>query len=522
MSQVMQIPGTAVIGVLALTTSAALAQGPPIATPKALYPNIEPARSCESLRSVSLPNTTIDAVVVDAGDERTPASCRVTATVTHPPADDKVRIFIGLPLTGWNGRFQGVGGGGFSGGNPNSVRQPVAAGYAAGSTDTGHEGGRGSFALDANGRLNWQLIRDNAYLGIHEMTVTGKALTQEFYGKPPRYSYFNGCSTGGRQGLSEAQRYPDDYNGILSGAPAINWTKLHVEQMWGHLVMLSEKNVVPQCKLEAAVSAAVAACDSIDRVKDGVIDDPRRCKYDPKELVGDTPPGCTPITTADANVIRKIWEGPRRRDGSFLWYGLPRGAGFALSATGGDPPAGRPLEIPLDWFRYFLTQNPKWEWTSLTQESYEQFWEQSVEQFGAVIATDNPDLTAFRDRGGKLVAWHGWADPLIYADGTIDYFERVQKQMGGPEKTARFFRLFMAPGVGHCAGGAGPNPAGQFDAVVKWVEEGTAPATLDAIRRDPSGKIVRSRPLCQYPLVARYKGRGSTDDAASFECRAGF
>jgi hypothetical protein len=512
---------SALAGLAALATSVALAQVPtPLAEHKPLYPGVEPTRSCESLTAVSLADTTIDAAVVDAGDERTPASCRVTATVTHPPANDKVKIFIGLPMKGWNGRFQGVGGAGFSGGSPNGVRQPVAAGYAAGSTDTGHEGGSGSFALDANGRLNWQSIRDNAYLGIHDMTVAGKALTQEFYGKPPRYSYFNGCSTGGRQGLMEAQRYPDDYDGILSAAPAINWPKLHVEQLWGHLVMLAAKNVVAQCKLDAAAAAAVAACDGIDRVKDGILEDPRRCSFDPKELVGVTPQGCSPISSADADVIRKIWEGPRRRDGTFLWYGLPRGASFALSATGGTPPAGRPFGITLDWFRYFLTQNPQWDWTTLTHASYEQLWDQSVEQFNAVIGTDNPDLSAFRDRGGKLIAWHGWADPLIYAEGTIDYYKRVVKQMGGAEKTAGFFRLFMAPGVGHCSGGAGPPPSGQFDAVVRWVEEGKAPETLDAIGRDSSGKIVRARPLCPYPLVARYKGRGSADDAASFECRS--
>ncbi len=505
-----------------LAANVALAQAPPqLAAQKPLYPDVDPVRTCESMTSVSLPNTTIDSAAVDQGDERIPPSCRITATVTHPPAGDKVRIFVGLPLKGWNGRFQGVGGGGFSGGNPNGVRQPVAAGYAAASTDTGHEGGSGSFALDASGRLNWHLIRDNAHLGIHEMTITGKALTQEFYGKPARYAYFNGCSTGGRQGLMEAQRYPADYNGILSGAPAINWPKLHVEQMWGHLVMLAEKNVVAQCKLDAALAAAIAACDTIDTVKDGVIEDPRRCTYDPKALVGIAPEGCSPISSADADVIRKIWEGPRRRDGSFLWYGLPRGAGFALSATAGTPPAGRPNGIPLDWFRYFLTQDPKWDWTTLTPESYEQLWDQSVEQFNAVIGTDNPDLSAFRDRGGKLIAWHGWADPLIYAEGTIDYFNRVLKQMGGAEKTAPFVRLFMAPGVGHCAGGAGPNPTGQFDAVVRWVEEGKPPVTLDAVSRDSAGKVIRSRPLCQYPLVARYKGRGSTDEAANFECRAG-
>ena len=496
---------------------------PPPVVPKSLVAKGEPVIACENLKSVTLPNTTIDAAVVDPGNPALPASCRVTATVTHPPADDRVKVWIGLPMTNWNGRFQGVGGGGFSGGSANGVAQPLRAGYAAGSTDTGHDGGSGSFALDAKGQLNWQLIRDNAYVGIHDMTVTGKALVQAFYGTAPQKSYFNGCSTGGRQGLSEAQRYPADYDGILSGAPAINWPKLHNGQLWGQLVMLEANNFVPPCKFAAATAAAVEACDAIDGVKDGVIEDPPRCTFDPKALVGAAAgANCSALTEADAGVIRKIWDGPRARDGSFLWHGLPRGGAFALSATGGNPPAGQPFGITLDWFRYFLTQNPKWDWTTLTHATYEQLFKQSVEQFGDVFGTDNADLGAFRKRGGRVVMWHGWADPLIYAGGSIDYYKRVQTAAGGPAATAQFFRFFLAPGVGHCAGGAGPAPTGQFDTVVKWVEEGQAPDTLTAVRRDGSGAITRSRPLCQYPLVARYKGSGSTDEAANFECRAGF
>jgi len=475
----------------------------------------QPVRSCESLASVTLPNTTIDAAAVQSN------VCRVTATVTHPPAGDKVKVWIALPAANWNGRFEGVGGGGFSGGNPNGPLAPAAQGYAAGSTDTGHEGGSGSFALDANGRLNWLLIRDNAYLGIHEMTVTGKALAEAFYGKAPSHSYFNGCSTGGRQGLSEAQRYPADYDGILSGAPAINWTRLHVEQMWGHVVMKQLGDYLPQCKFAAAQAAAVAACDAADGVKDGVIENPRSCKFDPKQLVGTSSAGCEPFTETDAEVIRRIWQGPRRQDGSFLWYGLQPGADFGgLSATGGTPLVGRPNPITMEWWRYFLTQNPQWDWTVLTPALYEQYVDQSLEEFSAVLATDNPDLSAFRDRGGKLLLWHGWWDQLIYPEGTIDYYQRVERQMGGAENTAKFARLFLAPGVGHCAGGPGPQPSGQFDAVVRWVEEGKAPETLTAVRRDPSGATVRSRPLCRFPMTAIYKGSGSTDDAANFTCAA--
>ena len=481
----------------------------------------QPVRTCESLASVALPNTTIESATVEAATAARAAFCRVTAVVTHPPAGDRVKIFIGLPLSGWNGRFEGVGGGGFSGGSPNAILNPVAQGYAAGSTDTGHEGGSGSFALDATGHLNWQLIRDNAYLGIHEMTVTGKALAEAFYGKTPAHAYFNGCSTGGRQGLSEAQRYPADYDGILSGAPAINWTRLHMEQMWGTVVMLESKTFPAQCKYAAAQTGAIAACDAADGVMDGVIEDPRSCKFDPKQLVGTDIAGCGAFTDDDANVIRQIWQGPRRQDGSFLWYGLQRGADFmGLSATAGTPPMARPNPITLEWWRYFLNQNPKWDWSGLTRGAYEQYWEQSVEEFSAVLATDNPDLAAFRDRGGKIILWHGWWDQLIYPEGTIDYYQRVQKQMSGAENTSKFARLFLAPGVGHCAGGPGPQPSGQFEAVVRWVEEGKAPDTLTAVRRDQAGAIRRSRPLCPFPQMAKYKGTGSTDDAVNFSCAA--
>jgi hypothetical protein len=492
---------------------------PPEIRPRNLIANPTPVRTCESLTSVALPDTTIDSAAIDAQD----GSCRITATVTHPPSGDAVKVFIGIPMKDWNGRFEGTGGGGFSGGSATGVRQPLTLGYAAGATDTGHPGASGSFVLDATGHLNWQLLRDNAYLGIHEMTVTGKALTQALYSTAPRQAYFMGCSTGGRQGLSEAQRYPDDYDGIVAGAPATNWTKLHIEQMWGNLNMMLANNYVPQCKFEAATAAAIAACDKIDGVEDGVIENPMQCDFDPKALVGTTAGACGTITEADATIIRAIWEGPRRKDGSFLWYGLTRGASFAgVSGTGGSPLGGMPNPITLEWWRFFLNQNPQWDWHTLTRDSYENYWTQSVEEFSAVIATDNPDLSAFRARGGKLILWHGLADQLIYPQGTVDYYKRVEQQMAAAGDVRAFARLFLAPGVAHCAGGAGPQPAGQLDALAHWVEDKQAPETLTATRRDQTGKPMRTRPLCRYPLVAKYRGAGSTDEASNFVCSAGF
>ena len=279
------------------------------------------------------------------------------------------------------------------------------------------------------------------------MTVVGKVLTQAYYGKAPRYSYFVGGSTGGRQGLTEAQRYPEDYDGIVSACPAINWHRFLPSDLWPQVVMVAAKKFVPKAKLDAATAAAIAACDGLDGVTDGVIDDPARCTYDPQALVG-TKVGDSEFTAADADVIRKIWEGPRGNGGRFLWYGLARGTDLsALAGTGGSPLSGRPFGITLDWFRYFLVQDPQWDWTTLTPAGFESLWTQSVEQYGAVFGSDNPDLTAFRDRGGKIIIYHGLADQVIPAEGTIDYYKRVQQQMGGASERDSLSACFWHPGM---------------------------------------------------------------------------
>jgi hypothetical protein len=282
---------------------------------------------------------------------------------------------------------------------------------------------------------------------------------------------------------------------------------------------------VPACKFNAATQAAIAACDGIDGVKDGVIEDPHRCTFDPKTLVGTTAGECGAITDADATVIRKVWEGPKKQDGSFLWYGLERGGDFnGLTGINANaaPPTVRPNPITMEWWRYFSTRIRSGQPGDLTYASYEKFFSQSVSEFSEVLATDNPNLAAFRDRGGKIVMWHGWADPLIYPGGSIDYFTRVQKQMGGPQRRPSSCASSSRRASATAAAARVPRRPGQFEAVVKWVEEQQAPDTLDAVRRDQAGAVIRSRPLCQYPLVARYKGTGSTDEAGNFECRVNF
>jgi pimeloyl-ACP methyl ester carboxylesterase len=488
------------------------------APPRPLYPDAAPICAPEDLRRVALPHTTIESVSVDPKD----GAVRVTAIVTHPPAGDRVKVWVALPTRGWNGRFRGNGGGGFVGGSEGSLRGPVALGFATAATDTGHEGGSGSFALRADGRLNWQQIRDNAYLGIHVMTVTGKALTEAFYGRPPKYSYFVGSSTGGRQGLMAAQRYPEDYDGIYSGCPAVNWGAFVPGDLWPQVVMLEAKNFVSRAKLDAVTAAAIAAHDADDGVTDGVIDGSLRCRWDPQAFVG-TRVGDETFTAADAAVVRQIWEGPRGHEGRFLWYGMPRGSNLvALAGTEGTPLRGKPFAVAHDWMKYFLAQNHQWDWTTLTRADFELLWNQSAELWAPIYSADNPDLTRFRDRGGKVLITHGLADQLIPPEGSIVYYESVQRRMGGAARTAEFARLFLVPGVDHGFRGAGaaPTAATWFNALMAWVEEGRAPERLLAEKRDPQGRLIRTRPVFPYPQLARYRGTGNPDDAASFDAAA--
>lgn len=286
-----------------------------------VYNEVTPVCSCEDLMKITLPNIVIKSAVLSAGD----SSCRITAVIIHPPSKDQVTVSIALPVKNWNGHFYGMGGGGFLAGHPLFLGFPLPQGFAAGVTDAGHDGGSGSFALDTpEHRLRWQEICDFAYLGIHDMTVVRKELVKAFYGKPAGYSYFVGGSTGGRQAMMEAQRYPGDYDGIMSYFPAINWSRLLTADLWPQAVMNDENNYFSKAKLEAVTKAVIAAADGDDGTVDWVIDDPFNCTWDPGEFTG-TLVGEEVFSEADADVVRRIWEGPRTYDGKFLWYGLTRG-----------------------------------------------------------------------------------------------------------------------------------------------------------------------------------------------------
>jgi hypothetical protein len=503
------------------TVQAAPVQSTPIVTCDAAgIGSVHLMSDLPTLPSATPPNDS-SATVTSVSTGSTPSGvpyCLVKVLV--PPA---INIWVGLPTGGnWNGRLQSEGGGGFAG----SVNIPVnsiSGGYVGIQTDTGHNGGGGAFGMLTpvpNGAPNVQLQTDFAYRSEHEMAVIGKQLTEAFYGQQPVFSYWNGCSTGGRQGLRMAQDYPSDYNGILAGAPAVHFDRLGVAQTWPQLPpRLDTGGPISTAKENLATSAAVAACDANDGVTDGVLTDPRQCTYNPVNDPTITKASCTSadntcLTPQEAGAIEKIWNGPTNTQGKKLWYGYQRGA--ALNSV-----AGANLNsIPLQQAQFWIYFDPTWSVSQLNYDNFQAFMQKTMLMMNSLTASENPDLSAYRNRGGKIVMWQGFADQLIPSEDSIDYYNSVTNFLGGGYgQTQQFFRHFMAPGVAHCGGGAGPQPQNLFQTVVNWVENGVAPNTILATKSLPDGST-ESRPLCPYPAEAKYIGSGSTNDAANFVCSA--
>ena len=476
---------------------------------------------CESLRGLSLPDTTIvSATLVPAGTFTPPsqaanagpaprpiampAACRVVGRVT--PA---VNFEVWMPATNWNGKFQGVGGGGFAGSiSYGPIAGALLRGYATASTDTGHSTPGGSWALG-----HPELVTDYAYRGIREMTLKAKAIVTAFYGDAPRLSYFVGCSTGGRQGLMEAQRFPEDYNGIVAGAPANFFTHLMAGTLWAATATLKDPaSFIPPAKYPLINKAVMAACDSRDGVSDGLIENPQRCAFDPKTLQCAGAENETCLTAPQVEAARRLYASavnPRTKQEIFP--GLAPGGELTWGAMAGGP---QPFSIPVDFYKYFLFANPDWEWKTF---DFDKDVEAVDQKFGGLLNATNPDLKAFKARGGKLIMYHGWNDQLIQPMNSVNYYNSVAKKMGAQE-TDEFLRLFMAPGMTHCAGGPGPNTFDAVAALEQWVEHGTKPASIVASHAT-SGTVDRTRPLCPYPQVATYKGSGSIDAAANFVCK---
>jgi len=421
-----------------------------------------------------------------------------------------IEIWVGLPLNGhYNDRFMALGGGGYAG-NVWAPTRAVEMGYVGATTNTGHTGSRGIFGMLHAGVPNKQLQTDFGWRSQHLMAVVSKRLITLFYGRPPRYSYWYGCSTGGRQGLASAQRFPGDYDGVLAGAPAINFEKLGVAQTWPFVVARDENHGQSMSieKMKLATSAAITACDAYDGIVDGVLRDPRSCHYNAEELV------CKPggskhcLSPGEASAINKIWAGPQNPDGTQWWYGIPRGA--SLSTLAGP----KLHQIPYDQARYWVELDPNWNVSSLVTSNFPAFFNKTVLTMGpGPTPSDNPkSISAFRDAGHKVLAWHGWDDQMIMPQGTIDYFNEVtaHSDNGDPSGTRNWFRLFMAPGVAHC--GMDYNP--MFEALVDWVEHGIAPDSIVV----PHITGNASQLLCPHPSVSIYVGHGSKSDPANFHC----
>ncbi|RYX94244.1 MAG: tannase/feruloyl esterase family alpha/beta hydrolase [Comamonadaceae bacterium] len=444
--------------------------------------------------------------------------------------DPAVNIWVALPSASWNGRFRAEGNGVYAGGTPAIAQDSVKQDFVGVTTDTGHSTSAlsGAFGMSSPGVANTQLQVDFAYRSEHLMAEVGKQVVKAFYKTDPVRSYWYGCSTGGRQGLMMAQRYPADYDAILAGDPAIHWDQFQAYQIWPHVVMKAEgATALSSAKRTLLNGRVMAACDGLDGVTDNIIDDPRKCSYDPRVDTTITKAGCaddTCLSPAEANSVQRIWGGARNAAGDLLWPGLERGSD--LSALAG----AAPFPIPIEQARYWVYLDPTWDWNTLTPLNYETFHKDNIRMVGPVIGTDNPDISAFKARGGKVIMYHGWADQLIMPGGSVKYFEKVKATV---PNTDEFARLYMVPGMGHCSGGTGPDSFGQgssgavpmtperdvFRALMAWSEKDVAPTKIVAAKIS-GGITTRTRPLCPYPQVARFKGTGSSDDASSFSCVA--
>ncbi|WP_328603591.1 tannase/feruloyl esterase family alpha/beta hydrolase [Amycolatopsis sp. NBC_00345] len=482
----------------------------------------------ESVQAVRQPGGTVSFPETPASGpiriDDVPAYCQVTVTLTHPGANDHVKVAVTLPETGWTGRLQAVGGSAYTAGDFGApLVQAVKNGYAGVTTDAGVPLTflDTTWALTADGKINQPLVTDFATRSVHESAVIGKDVAKRFYSRAVSYAYWTGCSTGGRQGYSEAQNYPADFDGIAANAPAVDWSQFAVATLWPQVVMNQEHDFPANCVLEAFRHAAIRACDPRDGVTDGIIDQPGTCGYDPRALVG-TKAFCDgkqfTVTAADADVVRKIWAGPTDEHGRQLWPGLPKGADFSGVAETKVDDNGTPyapgFQVAVGWVQTFLEKQPGFDTSKITYRQFAGLFRQSVQEYDHVIGTSDPDLSDFRAAGGKLITFIGTADQLIPPGGTLQYRRQVERELGGTQRVNDFYRLFFGPGVSHCQGG-GPAPTDQLGALVNWVEHGQAPATLAAAT--PDGTTTRN--LCPYPQASRYTGHGDPAVASSYRCR---
>ena len=479
---------------------------------------------CASLAGLALPGGSIaQAEDVSAGALAAPAQlnaalvrslpafCRITATL-RPSTGSEIKIETWLPASGWNGKFQAVGNGAFSGAiNYAALAAAITRGYAASSTDTGHSGGSASFALD-----HPEQVDDFGWRAVHEMSVAAKRIIAAYYQSPAKYAYWNGCSAGGRQGMKEAQRFPADFDGIIAGAPALDWTSRASQAV--RIAQRLETSAAARLLAgdrERLHRAVLEACDAADGVRDGLLENPSTCGFDPVSLQcrtgsgGDS--GC--LTPEQVETARSMYSPMKNAATGRAITGLERGSELGWTDLGWT---GSARATGLDHFRFLVFHDPRWD---VSQFRGAADVARAEESDNHTINALDPNLKPFIDRGGKLIQYHGWGDPQISPGNSTQYYSRVLEVLGGKSKVDAAYRLFMVPGMGHCGGGEGPNTFDTLAALEDWVERGRAPDRIIAAH-SANGAVDRTRPLCPFPQTAVYTGAGSINDAANFVCRA--
>jgi Tannase and feruloyl esterase len=530
---------------LATTVSAQSPAPPPSA----------PTDPCANLARLQLPTATItQAQLVPAGTfsgppaafsgtdltpfyKSLPAFCRVVAEA-KPTADSDIKLEVWLPASGWNGKLQGIGNGGFAGIiDYYQIGAAMKKGYASTATDAGHTGS----PIDASWALGHpEKVVDFGHRGIHEMTRVAKAVIQSYYGSNPKHSYFAGCSDGGREALMEAQRYPTDYDGILAGAPANYWSALlSTAVIDTQALTVDPASFIPQSKLPTISAAVLAACDELDGVRDGILNDPRQCHFDPATIqckAGEESDKC--LTAPQIAALKTIYDGLHDSTGHQIFPGFMRGAedgpgGWGLWITGPAPARSLMTYFGFGFYTYMVYEKTDWNYKTFTLAPG---MKAAEDKTAAALNATDPNLKPFRSAGGKLILYHGWEDPAIPSVNSVNYYDSVVTTLGKPV-AASFVRLYMLPGVQHCGGGPGPDTFGQVGdwfspddpqhnarfALEQWVEKGTAPDTIIATKpnddpQKPQAQPKMTRPLCAYPESAKYKATGDTNDAANFVC----
>ncbi len=462
-----------------------------------------------------------------------PAFCRVVLEATPTP-DSDIRIEVWMPASGWNGRFRGQGNGGFAG----MIDYPglgyaVKRGYASAGTDTGHS----ASPIDASWALGHpQKVIDYGYRAIHLMTLNSAAIIHAFYGRKTERAYFAGCSDGGREALMEAQRFPEDYDGIIAGAPANYWTRLLTGALWDlQATTLDHASYIPAAKIPAISKAVLQACDAQDGVTEGVLNDPRQCHFDPNSMLcqGADLPDC--LTAPQATALKAIYAGPHDAAGHPVFPGLSPGGeegpgGWGVWVTGPSPRNSLIAFFGLGYFSDMVYGEKDWDYKTFTVDAG---LKAAEEKTAAALNASDPNLKAFRARGGRLILYHGWSDAGIAPSSSVEYYDRVVAALG-QGATNSFVRLYMVPGMWHCGGGPGANyfiednrnvprdpEHNIYAALEQWVEKKVAPPAIVATKYEddnPAKGIKMTRPLCAYPQVAKYKGTGDTNDAANFVC----